>query len=329
MEFRYFKNVLKPALIGLAAAVVQVAAGAALAQNFPAKPVRLVVPNAPGGGTDILARLLAQKLQEIWGQSVIVDYKPGAGTVTGTEVIARAAPDGLTLGMSVSSHMINPSLRSNLPYDTLRDFSGVSITAIAHTVITATPSLPISNLAELIALARKQPGVLGYATAGAGSGLYMTGELLKMTTGIDIVHVPYKGSGPAFPDVIAGRVQLMIDPLFSALPYIKAGKLKPIAIASRARAVNTPDIPTINETLPGFAVTSTNGIIAPSATPRALVTRISGDFATALRFPDMRARMAEIGLEPVGSTPDEFDTLIRSEIERWAKVVKFSGAKAE
>ena len=329
MEFRYFKNVLKPALIGLAAAVVQVAAGAALAQNFPAKPVRLVVPNAPGGGTDILARLLAQKLQEIWGQSVIVDYKPGAGTVTGTEVIARAAPDGLTLGMSVSSHMINPSLRSNLPYDTLRDFSGVSITAIAHTVITATPSLPISNLAELIALARKQPGVLGYATAGAGSGLHMTGELLKMTTGIDIVHVPYKGSGPAFPDVIAGRVQLMIDPLFSALPYIKAGKLKPIAIASRARAVNTPDIPTINETLPGFVVTSTNGIIAPNATPRALVTRISGDFATALRFPDMRARMAEIGLEPVGSTPDEFDTLIRSEIERWAKVVKFSGAKAE
>ena len=329
MEFRYFKNVLKPALIGLAAAVVQVAAGAALAQNFPAKPVRLVVPNAPGGGTDILARLLAQKLQEIWGQSVIVDYKPGAGTVTGTEVIARAAPDGLTLGMSVSSHMINPSLRSNLPYDTLRDFSGVSITAIAHTVITATPSLPISNLAELIALARKQPGVLGYATAGAGSGLHMTGELLKMTTGIDIVHVPYKGSGPAFPDVIAGRVQLMIDPLFSALPYIKAGKLKPIAIASRARAVNTPDIPTINETLPGFVVTSTNGIIAPNATPRALVTRISGDFATALRFPDIRARMAEIGLEPVGSTPDEFDTLIRSEIERWAKVVKFSGAKAE
>ena len=329
MEFRYFKNVLKPALIGLAAAAVQVAAGAALAQNFPAKPVRLVVPNAPGGGTDILARLLAQKLQEIWGQSVIVDYKPGAGTVTGTEVIARAAPDGLTLGMSVSSHMINPSLRSNLPYDTLRDFSGVSITAIAHTVITATPSLPISNLAELIALARKQPGVLGYATAGAGSGLHMTGELLKMTTGIDIVHVPYKGSGPAFPDVIAGRVQLMIDPLFSALPYIKAGKLKPIAIASRARAANTPDIPTINEMLPGFVVTSTNGIIAPNATPRALVTRISGDFATALRFPDMRARMAEIGLEPVGSTPDEFDTLIRSEIERWAKVVKFSGAKAE
>ena len=180
-----------------------------------------------------------------------------------------------------------------------------------------------------MAAARAHPGRLNFASVGNGTPSHIAGELLKLKTGIDIVHVPYKGSGPAFPDVIAGRVQLMIDPLFSALPYIKAGKLKPIAIASRARAVNTPDIPTINETLPGFVVTSTNGIIAPNATPRALVTRISGDFATALRFPDIRARMAEIGLEPVGSTPDEFDTLIRSEIERWAKVVKFSGAKAE
>ena len=313
----------------LSAAILQMTAGLAVAQNFPAKPVRLVVPNAPGGGTDILARLLATKLQEIWGQSVIVEYKPGAGTVTGTEYVARSAPDGLTLGMSVSSHMINPSLRTNLPYDTLRDFSGVSLTAIAHTVISATPSLPVNNLGELIALAKKQPGVLGYATAGAGSGLHMTGELLKMTTGIDIVHVPYKGSGPAFPDVIAGRVQLMIDPLFSALPYIKAGKLKAIAIASAKRAANTPDIPTVAETLPGFVVQSLNGIVVPAATPRPIVAKISSDLATALRHPDVRARMAEIGLEPAGSTPEEFDALIRSEIERWAKVVKFSGAKAE
>ena len=302
---------------------------ASTAQNFPTKPIRMLVAYAPGGGTDILARLLATKLQEIWGQSVIVEYKPGAGTVTGTEYVARSAPDGLTLGMSVSSHMINPSLRTNLPYDTLRDFSGVSLTAIAHTVISATPSLPVNNLGELIALAKKQPGVLGYATAGAGSGLHMTGELLKMTTGIDIVHVPYKGSGPAFPDVIAGRVQLMIDPLFSALPYIKAGKLKAIAIASAKRAANTPDIPTVAETLPGFVVQSLNGIVVPAATPRPIVAKISSDLATALRHPDVRARMAEIGLEPAGSTPDEFDALIRSEIERWAKVVKFSGAKAE
>jgi len=316
-------------LAWIAAILIQALPCATLAQNFPAKPVRLVVPNSPGGGTDILARLLAQKLQEIWNQSVIVEYKPGAGTVTGTEYVARSAPDGTTLGMTVSSHMINPSLRTNLPYDTLKDFSGVSITAIAHTVITATPSLEANTLAELIALARKQPGRLSYATAGAGSGLHMTGELLKMTTGIDIVHIPYKGSGPAFPDVIAGRVQLMIDPLFSSLPYIKAGKVKALAVASRTRAANMPDIPTIAETLPGFVVQSTNGIIVPSATPRPLVARISADFATAIRYPDVRARMAEIGLEPAGSTPEEYDALIRSEIERWAKVVKFSGAKAE
>jgi len=322
-------QIIHRTLVWLAVILIPALASYSLAQNFPAKPVRLVVPNSPGGGTDILARLLAQKLQEIWNQSVIVEYKPGAGTVTGTEYVARAAPDGTTLGMSVSSHMINPSLRSNLPYDTLKDLSGVSITAIAHTVITATPSLPVNNLAELIALAKKQPGLLGYATAGAGSGLHMTGELLKMTTGIDIVHIPYKGSGPAFPDVIAGRVQLMIDPLFSSLPYIKAGKVKPIAVASRVRAANMPDIPTISETLPGFVVQSTNGIIVPSATPRALITKISADFAAALRYPDVRKRMAEIGLEPAGSTPEEFDALIRSEIERWSKVVKFSGAKVE
>lgn len=322
-------NIILRPLVLLAAILMLALPCAAPAQNFPSKPVRLIVPNSPGGGTDILARLLAQKLQEIWNQSVIVEYKPGAGTVTGTEYVARSTPDGTTLGMTVSSHMINPSLRTNLPYDTLKDFSGVSITAIAHTVITATPSLEANTLAELIALARKQPGRLGYATAGAGSGLHMTGELLKMTTGIDILHIPYKGSGPAFPDVIAGRVQLMIDPLFSSLPYIKAGKVKAIAVASKTRAANMPDIPTIAETLPGFVVQSTNGIIVPSATPRALISRISADFATAIRYPDVRVRMAEIGLEPAGSTPEEYDALIRSEIERWSKVVKFSGAKAE
>jgi tripartite-type tricarboxylate transporter receptor subunit TctC len=303
--------------------------GAQAQTSWPTKPVRLVVPNSPGGGTDILARLLAQKLQDIWGQSVIVEYKPGAGTVTGTEYVIKAVPDGHTLGMSVSSLMINPSLRANLPYDTLKDLSGVTVTAIAHVVIAATRSLEANNLPELIALARKQPGKLSYATAGAGSGLHMAGELLKMTTGIDMVHVPYKGSGPAYPDVIAGRVQLIIDPLFSSLPHIKTGKLKPIAVAGATRAANTPDIPTVAETLPGFNVRSINGIIAPSATPRAVVSKISADFSAALRFKDIRTRMAEVGLEPVGTTPEEFDALIRSEIEKWAKVVKFSGARVE
>ena len=317
------------ALTCLAAILIATIPAGTLAQTFPSKPVRLVVPNSPGGGTDILARLLAQKLQDIWRQSVIVEYKPGAGTVTGTEYVVKAAPDGHTLGMSVSSLMINPSLRTNLPYDTLRDLSGVTVTAIAHVVIAATRSLEANTLAEVIALAKKQPGRLSYATAGAGSGLHMAGELLKMTTGIDMVHVPYKGSGPAYPDVIAGRVQLIIDPLFSSLPHIKTGKLKPIAVAGAKRAANTPDIPTIAETLPGFNVHSVNGVIVPSATPRAIVSRISADFVAALKFPDLRARMAEIGLEPVGTTPEQFDAMIRSDIEKWAKVVKFSGARVE
>lgn len=317
------------ALTKALAAIVLAIPLATAAQNFPIKPVRLVVPNSPGGGTDILARLLAQKLQAIWGQSVIVEYKPGAGTVTGTEYVAKSAPDGHTLGMSVSSLMINPSLRSNLPYDTLKDLSGVTMTAIAHTVITATPSLEANNLAELIAFAKKHPGKLSYATAGAGSGLHLTGELLKITTGIEMVHVAYKGSGPAYPDVIAGRVQLMIDPLFSSLSYIKSGKLKPIAVASPGRASNAPDIPAIAETLPGFNVQSINGIIVPSATPRAIVAKASADFIAALRFADIRTRMSEIGLEPVGTTPEQFDAFIRSEIEKWSKVVKFSGARVE
>lgn len=316
-------------LIGLVVCIAPVVTAGAFAQSFPSKPVRLVVPNSPGGGTDILARLLAQKLQDIWGQSVIIDYKPGAGTVTGTEYVVKAAPDGHTLGMSVSSLMINPSLRTNLPYDTLRDISGVTVTAIAHVVIAATRSLEANTLAEVIALAKKQPGRLSYATAGAGSGLHMAGELLKMTTGIDMVHVPYKGSGPAYPDVIAGRVQLIIDPLFSSLPHIKTGKLKPIAVAGAARAANTPEIPTIAETLPGFNVHSINGVIVPSATPRAIVSKVSADFSSVLRLPDIRTRMAEIGLEPVGTTPEQFDAMIRSEIEKWAKVVKFSGARVE
>jgi tripartite-type tricarboxylate transporter receptor subunit TctC len=317
------------ALVSLAVLLLPAIPSGTLAQSFPSKPVRLVVPNSPGGGTDILARLLAQKLQDIWGQPVIIEYKPGAGTVTGTEHLVKAAPDGHTLGMSVSSLMINPSLRTNLPYDTLKDLSGVTVTAIAHVVIAATRSLEANSLAEVIALARKQPGRLSYATAGAGSGLHMAGELLKMTTGIDMIHVPYKGSGPAYPDVIAGRVQLIIDPLFSSLPHIKTGKLKPIAVAGARRAANTPDIPTIAETLPGFNVHSVNGVIAPGATPRALVSKISADFVAALKFPDLRARMAEIGLEPVGTTPEQFDAMIRSEIEKWAKVVKFSGARVE
>ncbi len=314
---------------GLAALALAVFSPAVLAQVFPAKPVRLIVPNSPGGGTDIMARLLAQRLQQIWSQPVVVDYRPGAGTVTGTEYVVKSAPDGYTLGLALSSLVINPSVRSNLPYDTLKDLVGVSITAVAPNVITATPSLQANNIAQLIVLAKKNPGKLSFATAGTGSGLHMAAELLKMTEGIDMVHVPYKGTGPAYPDVMAGRVSLLFDPLFSSLPYIKTGKLKPLAVTSAERSPSTPDIPAVAETVPGFNVTSTNGIIAPAATPKELVARISADLTTAVRNPDMRACMAEIGLEPVGSTPEQYQEFIRTEIDKWAKVVKFSGVRLD
>jgi tripartite-type tricarboxylate transporter receptor subunit TctC len=310
-------------LLGLAAPL------AALAQSFPTKPVHLIVPNAPGGSIDILARLLSHKLQEVWGQPVIVEYKPGVGTVLGTDYVAKSAPDGYTLGMVITGHVINPSLRSNMPFDTVKDLSGVSMTAISHVVIEATSSLEANTLAELIALAKKQPGKISYASPGSGSAMHLAGELLKSLTGIDMVHVPYKGSGPAYGDVISGRVQLMIDPLYASMPHIKAGKMKALAVTNATRSSVAPEIPTVAETIPGFDVQSINGIVVPSATPRELVRKISADIVKVLQSPDLKARLSELGLQPVGTTPEQFDAYIRTEIEKWAKVVKFSGAKAD
>jgi tripartite-type tricarboxylate transporter receptor subunit TctC len=294
----------------------------ASAQEYPTRPVRLVVPNPPGGAIDMLARLLSQKLNAIWGQPVIVEYKPGANTRVGTDYVAKSAPDGYTLGMVVASHVINPSIRSNMPYDTLKDLSGVTFTAFTTLLISASPSVEANSIAELVALAKRNPGKLSYATPGSGSAPHLAGELLKLMTGIDIVHVPYKGSAGAYPDVISGRVQLIFDPIIGTMPHVKAGKLKPLAVTSPKRWPSAPDIPAVAETVPGFSVASLNGIVVPSATPRELVRRISGDFAVALNAPEFKARLNELGLEPVGNTPEEFDAFIRTEIEKWARVVK-------
>jgi tripartite-type tricarboxylate transporter receptor subunit TctC len=308
--------------------------GAALApgvhaQDFPTRRVTLVVANAPGGGSDMTARLLAQKLQEIWGQPVVLEYKPGAGMVVGTNYVAKSAPDGYTIGQVAMPHVINPSVRPDMPFDTVKDLSGVTMNTIAHLVIAATPSLEANTLAELIALAKKLPGKLSYATAGAGSSMHLTGELLKIDTGIDMVHIPYKGSAPAYPDVLAGRVQIMIDVLHATMPYIKSGKLKPFAIASPRRAAVAPNIPTVAEYLPGFSVLSINGTVVPSATPRTIVKKINAAFVAAGQSPEIRARMAELGLEPVGNSPEQFDAFIRTELEKWAKVVKVAGITAD
>ena len=272
---------------------------------------------------------MPSSLSESWKQPVLVVYKPGAGTVMGTDFVAKSAPDGHTIGLVITGHLINPSLRKNMPFDTVKDLSGVGMLAISPILISATNKLPANNIKELIALAKKEPGKLSYASPGSGSSMHLGAELLKSDAGIDIVHVPYKGSGGAYPDVIAGRVDLIVDPLFSSLPHVNAGNMKPIAIMSPKRSAIAPNIPSVGETLPGFSVESIFGAVVPSATPREVVHRISADIARVLQSPEVQKRMGDIGLTPVGNKPEEFDAYIRAEIPRWAKVVKASGATAD
>jgi tripartite-type tricarboxylate transporter receptor subunit TctC len=299
------------------------------AQAYPTKPVRLIVPFPPGGATDIIARLLGAKMQELWGQAVVIESKPGAGTVVGTDYVAKSAPDGYTLGMVVTAHVINPSLRKDMPYDTLKDLAGVTQVSVQHLVMAAHPSLPANNISELVALAKKEPGKLSYATPGSGTAMHLSVELLKTTAGIDIVHVPYKGGAPAQQDVMSGRVPILMDVLYAAQPLIKSGKIKVLALLSPQRAPESPEYPVVSESVPGVSALSIVGVVAPAATPRDLVRRISSDISRAVRSTDLTDRMKQQGMEPVGSTPEQFDALVRSEMEKWAKVVKASGAKVD
>ena len=309
------------------AAILAAAPTLARAQGaWPNRPVRLVVPFGAGGATDIIARLISQKLGDLWGQSVVVDYKPGAGTVLGTDFVAKSAPDGYTMGMVITAHVINPSLRATMPFDTQKDLSGVSLVAISHILLAATPSLEANNIRELIALAKKSP--LAYATPGTGTSMHLAGELLKTLAGIDMVHVPYKGGSAAYPDVIAGRVPLLFDPMFASLGHVKAGRMKAIAITSGERAASNPEIGTIAEAVPRFDVKSISGVVVPAATPRDIVRKASADIGRVLAMAEVKNRMAEVGMEPAATTPEAFDAFIRREIERWAPVVKASGAKA-
>ncbi len=301
----------------------------ALAQPFPSKPVRMIVPFAPGGGIDVIARLLSHKLQEMWGQNVMLDYRPGAGAVVGTDAVAKAPADGYTTGLIITSHVVNPGLRSNMPFDTIKDLSGVSMVAVGRLVLTATNSLEAKNLAELIAFAKKNPGRLTYATPGSGTAMHLAGELFKSVAGVNITHIPYKGTSQAYPDVIAGRVALQFDTLHGAQNNIKSGKVKAIAITSLQRSPRAPTVPAVAETYAGFNVLTLSGVVVPSATPRDIVRSMSADINKALQSSDLAARMEQAGMEPSGTTPEQFDGFIRTEIEKWTKVVKEAGIRTE
>lgn len=305
-----------------ATGALSIAGGAAAQSKWPEKPVRLIVPFPPGGPTDTFARMVAARLQTKWNSAVVVDYKPGAGTVIGTEHVAKSAPDGYTLGVAISAHAINTCLRSNLPYDTLKDLVGVSHVVTSHYALFAHPSFGPNTIAELIAYAKQNPGKLNYATPGTGTGTHLAGELLNSMAGIQMVHIPYKGSAPALQDVIGGRVPLLFDILFSSMPYVRDKRLKVLGVASPKRVASNPDIPAIAETVPGFSGVSIMGIYAPSGTPKALLDRISADIAEAIREPDVIQKMASLGMEPVGSSPQEYDAVIRSEIEKWCGIIR-------
>ena len=321
------RGMLRWALCALFACIATVAS----AQSYPNRTIRLVVPFPAAGTTDILARAAAQKLTEAFGQSVVVDNRPGAAGNIGADLVAKSAPDGYTLLMgTVGTHAINPSLYSKMPYDHVKDFVPVVLVAGVPNVLVVNPALPVNSVADLIKLAKDKPGQINFASSGSGTSIHLSGELFKTMAGVDITHVPYKGSSPALVDLIGGQVQIMFDNLPSALPQIKAGKLRAIAVTSLKRAPVLPDVPTISESgLPGFEASSWFGVLAPAGTPAPIVARINAEVNKWLQSADARERLLSQGAEAAGGTPEQFAHHIRAESEKWAKVVKASGAKVD
>ena len=310
-------------------AIALVLSAHAQAQTFPSRAVTLVVPNPPGGAIDILGRVFAQKLQEMWRVPVVVDNKAGGGTLIGMDYTAKSAPDGHTICMVVTPLVIFPAIREKMPYDTLKDLAPVTLTGIASIMIAASPSLEANNIPELIALAKKMPGKLTYASPGSGSSMHLAFELLKMEAGIDILHVPFKGGAQAYPEVMAGRIDMQLDPAYSIYRHVKGGKMKAIAVTSLKRDPASPEVPAISETIPGFNVVSMNGIVMAGGTPRPLVQRLNADFRRLLADPEIAKRLVEFGIEPTPNSPEEFEAFIRSEIARWTRVAKAANIKMD
>ena len=313
-----------------ALAAMVMTAAPALGQAYPTKPIRIVAPSTPGDAPDVIARLVADKLSVALGQQVVVDNKPGAGGVVGSESVAKSAPDGYTLIMgNAGSHGINAAVYTKLPYDIQRDFAPVSQVAIAPNVMVINPSLPVTSVTEFIAYAKGQPGKLSYASGGNGSSAHMSMELFKSMAGIDVQHIPYKGSSPALTDLIGGQVAVFIGNMPPTVPHIKAGKLRALAVTTKSRSALMPELPTIADSLPGYETVAWFGVLAPAGTPPEIVNKLSAEIGKIARSPEMRERLVAMGAEPVGGTPDEFKAVIDRDIAKWKPLAQKVGIKVD
>jgi tripartite-type tricarboxylate transporter receptor subunit TctC len=321
------------AAIAILLASVTAFASSAAAQTagaFPSRAIRIVVPSAAGGGTDILARVLAQKLTERLGQPVVVENRPGAGQMIGTELVAKSPPDGHTLVMAASTLVLNPLMYARVPYDAQRDLAPIALVATLANVVVVHPSLRVSSLAELLALAKGKPGSVPYASAGVGTSPHLSIVLLESLAGISLVHVPYKGTGPAVADVLSGQVPLVASNVLTALPHLRAGRLRALGVTSATRVNALPEVPTIAEAgVPGYAAVQWYGLLGPAGTPTAAIERLNAEVVRALDLPDVRERLAADGAEPAGGTPEAFGRFIAEEVRKWAGVARAAGLKPE
>jgi tripartite-type tricarboxylate transporter receptor subunit TctC len=300
------------------------------AQDYPTKPIRWIVPFPPGGAMDVIARTLGQKMSESLGQQLVVDNRPGAGGLIGSDLVAKAAPDGYTVLIVSVGQAVNPSLYPKMPFDPIKDFEPVSLVAIVPNVLVVNPSVKANSVMDLIALAKAQPSKLTYASAGNGTSIHLAGELFAEMAKVDILHVPYKGSGPAVTDLIGGQVDLMFDSVTSAKPHIQAGKLRALGVTTAKRSSALPDVPTISESgLKGYEMSPWFAVFVPAKTPKPVVERLHSEITKAMKIPDVQTRFAAIGAEPLGSTPGELSAYLKAETERWTKIIRERGIKAD